>query len=61
MFVKRCDRCGKDMKYDPKDRETINRMMLINVRRFNSTSNGENYDLCPECVEKIREFLKGDK
>lgn len=50
--AKKCDRCGA--YYDPK--EELGEVYGVTLN-YGSEYNNETYDLCDDCVAKIREFL----
>lgn len=65
MNVKRCDRKGCNKFYEqyghnnPNDVEPNGAMLIF--RGINGAYNSsKTYDLCPECLEKLKEFLGGE-
>jgi hypothetical protein len=68
LTQKECDRCGKPMKYIGWTTELKNifrkgKKVHI-IKYFNGNPDGYSYsqscyELCTECTEKLREFLKG--
>ena len=61
MLAKKCDRCGKYYELY-KDNYGHNGVALTSHDRFECLNpNYDKYDLCPECMEKVIEFLKGEE
>lgn len=59
MLAMRCDRCGK---YSEANNEKVwmrNCIHLYRVDNYDIVREKEYYDLCPECMAKLKEFLKG--
>lgn len=60
MIAKKCDRCGNFYgTYNAKrDEKNTNGLMLLNIDSHQNIywSHGC-IDLCPSCMEKLREFL----
>lgn len=64
MRAKKCDRCGKLFEhYDGikefKNTEKANALLLIDRDLDNKYWSRKSYDLCPECMKKLEDFLKG--
>ena len=62
--AKKCDRCGT--LYEPygiidRVRAEKNSIMVIGNIYGEITSRDEFYDLCPDCMEELHEWLKGEK
>lgn len=57
MNVKKCDRCGKI--FDEKGRNH-NRIVFVKDSFWKPLPDIY-YDLCPECVKKIKDFINGAK
>ena len=63
MRAKNCDRCGKLFEhYDGfkefKKTEKANALFLIDRDLNNNYWKRKDYDLCPECMAKLEQFLK---
>lgn len=60
MNAKKCDRCGKlyelydGIKFQP----TSNSYYIV---RFENALIGRDFDMCPDCMKKIIEFMKAGK
>lgn len=64
MRAMKCDRCGKLFEhYDGvkefKNTEKANALYLIDRDLDNKYWGRKSYDLCPECMKKLENFLKG--
>lgn len=64
MRAKKCDRCGKLFEhYDGikefKNTEKANALLLIDETLIINTGVRKSYDLCPECMKKLEDFLRG--
>ena len=57
MRAKKCDRKGCEKYFEPKDR--INDKLQIFYDTW-GMKDSKYYDLCPECMKKIEDFLKGE-
>lgn len=61
----KCDRCGKYYDYyfkcevNGKNVRTPNCICLYTLEENGTLSDGKKYDFCPECIAKLKEFLKG--
>lgn len=56
MNAKKCDRCGKFYEHYNGDD------IIMSHNFFKAVYGKRTYDLCPECMEKLREWFKeGDK
>lgn len=61
MNAKKCDACGKFYEHYGNKRGEYNTLyMQVNSKR-GSEIECVAYDLCPECMEKVRETLKGGR
>lgn len=62
----KCDRCGKYYDYYFKrevngvDVRTPNIICLYVADTHGNLGEKEYYDLCPECMAKLKEFLEGE-
>lgn len=62
-LAKKCDRCGKLYEHYP----TGNKMQYNALRTIQRNAAGETvngnatYDLCPECMSALREFIADRK
>lgn len=63
MDAKKCDRCGKFYdEYNVKDEQSPNSFRLLRKTENRVNYKLDEYDLCPECMAKLQEWLqKGDK
>lgn len=64
MNAKECDRCGRFYdEYNTKGYHTEpNTLMLIQEQEKDFPYCTKKYDLCPECMAELQEWLqKGDK
>lgn len=67
MRAKKCDRCGKLFEYyegnkEFKNTEKANAIELIDQNLDCKYVSRKSYDLCPECMRKLENFLKeGDE
>lgn len=62
MDAKKCDTCGKFYERYGGTRTTeFNTMFLFAVTRSNNEIARKEYDLCPECMKKIQDVLKGGR
>lgn len=64
MRAKKCDRYGKlfehyDGNKEFKNTEKANGFILIDRDLDNKYWGRKDYDLCPECMKKLEDFLKG--
>lgn len=62
--AKKCDRCGKlfehyDGSKEFKEGERANAVFLIDRDLDNKYWGRKSYDLCPECMKKLENFVKG--
>lgn len=59
MEAKKCDRksCGK---FFESSRKNVNNKILI-FKDYWAIDNGEKYDLCPDCMSKLKDFLESKK
>lgn len=66
MTAMKCDRCGK--YYDQYYKENLadgtkvdvsNAIILAQLSGFRNYIDRRYYDLCPECMAKLKEFLVG--
>lgn len=61
----KCDRCGKYYDYyfkrevNGKNVNSQNCICLYLMTRYGDLSDKQRYDLCPECMAKLKEFLAG--
>lgn len=58
-FAKKCDRCGK--LYEPynvkKNVERCNGILTLNIDEYRKYYDNKLYDLCPECMETLHNWL----
>ena len=63
-----CDRCGKEIKYigwTAKLKNVVKKGKRIKIHKlYNGNPDGysycdSSYELCADCTEKLKEFLKG--
>lgn len=61
MQAKKCDRCKKLYEYyESKDHNiSVNAVAKARITVTGASVAGPYYDLCPECMNKFIEFLKG--
>lgn len=65
MTAMKCDRCGKYYDYyfkrevNGKNVRSQNSIFLYLKYEDGDLADKEYYDLCPECMAKLKEFLKG--
>lgn len=64
MRAKKCDKCGKlyehyDGNKEFKNTERANAVFLIDRDLDNKHWSRKTYDLCPDCMKKLEEFLNG--
>ena len=62
-LAKKCDRCGKFYEHYPIDNQTgaLNAIKRAKVSSEGEIEYMEKYkDLCPECMDKLNKFLKGE-
>ena len=64
MRAMKCDRCGKFYNYYEggktfKDTEKANAVVLIDRDSERDYSSRKIYDLCPDCMKELEDFLKG--
>ncbi|MCC8049738.1 MAG: hypothetical protein LIP10_03635 [Clostridiales bacterium] len=60
--VKKCDRCGTI--YDPQASKSIYEPRMALVENFHEHANPSfmvTYDFCPECEEKLKQWLNEHK
>ena len=66
MTAMKCDRCGKYYDYyfkrevNGENVRTQNCIYLYLEDTHGNLCDKECYDLCPECMAKLKEFLEGD-
>lgn len=65
MLARKCDRCGKYYGRDEtaeirrkKHRAEVNRMELMKAYGSGSKQGVEYFDLCPDCMYKLVNWLK---
>lgn len=63
MLAKKCDRCGSlfehyDGSKNFKDSERANGLLLIDRDLQRKYWGRKDYDLCPDCMQKLEDFLK---
>ena len=66
MLARICDRCGAQYETNPaggmrEHEPKVNRIELQKVKESETeynVLNGERFDLCPTCVDKLRNWLK---
>lgn len=66
MLARRCDRCGTHYEINQvegmgEDRIKVNRIELQRVKESETNCkvlNGKHFDLCPTCVDELRDWLK---
>ena len=61
MNAKKCDACGKLYEHYGKKTDDYNAVVLVMVNNSNSVRGRKDYDLCPECMKKVLEILKGGR
>ena len=65
MTAMKCDRCGKYYDYyfkrevNGENVRTQNCIYLYLLDTYGNLGEKERYDLCPECMAKLKEFLVG--
>ena len=65
-YAMKCDRCGKYYDYyfkrevNGENVRTQNCIFLYLVDTHGNLGEKERYDLCPECMAKLKEFLDGN-
>lgn len=61
MIAKKCDRCGKyyDTYNVSHDRKKPSGMMFLNVDENRNYFTNPVIDLCPECMEAVKNFVQG--
>ena len=55
--AKKCDRCGK--YYDKNEARTESGSVLTGVGFITANNHVLDHDLCDECIDKLKQFLKG--
>lgn len=66
MTAMKCDRCGKHydcyfkLEVNGKNVRTSNCICLYVAGSDGILRDKKRYDLCPECMAKLKEFLEGD-
>lgn len=64
MRAMKCDRCGKFYEYYEsgknlfKDAEKVNGVMLIDLDLNQNFYDRKSYDLCIDCMMKLKKFLE---
>lgn len=56
--AKKCDRCGKLYEHYDGIRVVENDSCYHIMRLENDTINTRVYDMCPECMQKLVDFIK---
>lgn len=60
MLIRRCDRCG--VAYEPKslviDCYDVNAIITIECDMTDDWTSGGTYDLCPDCLNSLNDWLK---
>lgn len=57
MLIRRCDRCGTLINATPE--ETSDNAIKIGYRHLSgSFTSIKNYDLCPDCLKSLENWLK---
>lgn len=65
-YAMKCDRCGKYYDYyferevNGENVRSQNGIFLYLKDKYGNWGEKEHYDLCPECMAKLKEFLKGE-
>ena len=65
MRAMKCDRCGKFYEFYEgekifKETEKANGLMLIDMDLERKHWNRKIYDLCPDCMKKLEDFLNNN-
>ena len=69
MNIKRCDRCGEEIRYNGNWLDALGEAVehlgnaltgKPNIKLFN-TNNGEEVDLCPACRTSLQKWMKEKK
>lgn len=62
MNAKKCDRCGKyyDSYGTNSDHKNTNAVMFVNVDRNGHYFSHGIIDLCPECMNEVKESVKAN-
>ena len=65
MRAMKCDRCGKFYEFYEgekifKETEKANGLMLIDMDLERKHWNRKIYDLCPDCMKKLEDFLENN-
>ena len=65
MRAMKCDRCGKFYEFYEgekifKETEKANGLMLIDMDLERKHWNRKIYDLCPECMKELEDFLENN-
>lgn len=66
MRAKKCDRCGKlhehyDGSKEFKNTEKANAVLLIDRDLDNKYWSRKTYDLCPDCMRNLEEFINNEE
>jgi len=65
-YAMKCDRCGKYYDYyferevNGENVRSQNSIFLCFKDKYGNLGEKEYYDLCPECIAKLKEFLEGN-
>lgn len=54
-LARKCDICGEFFEYDPNGCDEIS---FRNLDKNRSTSELEEYDCCPNCMESIKNYIE---
>lgn len=61
MNAKKCDACGKFYELYGRRSGEYNTVVAYQVNARGTETEHKKYDLCPECMKKVQEVLKGGR